>query len=172
MWKSFLSFQARSHCKYTSVWCYFSLFHRFSFVVLNLYCSKKGLHELGLHHLHRATELDPSNPEALVSMARSLIEIGNFSQAGVYLQTCLYVAPEYQQAYAYYGLLMDKLGESFSLIFKWNAKSSLVLISFFTENKDSLCHIAPTRNRLVWLNKVKDGSRKVSNSSIWEVYGG
>lgn len=62
-------------------------------------------------------ELDASNPDALVSMARSLIEMGNFSQAAVYLQTCLHVAPEYQQAYAHYGLLMDKLGELFSFFF-------------------------------------------------------
>ena len=76
----------------------------------NLHFSKQDHKTRAFRYLQRGVELDPRNPEALVSLAWSLMEIGNFSHAEHYLQLCIDEVPDYQQAYWNYGLLMNKLG--------------------------------------------------------------
>ena len=56
-------------------------------------------------------ELGDNNPEALVSLAGVLIEIGNHSEAEAYLNKCLAVNPYFEEAYINYGNLMKARGK-------------------------------------------------------------
>jgi len=78
---------------------------------VHLFSSKRGSIDEGVHYLRKAVELGDNNPEALVSLAGVLIEIGNHSEAEEYLNKCLAVNPYFEEAYINYGNLMKARGK-------------------------------------------------------------
>jgi tetratricopeptide (TPR) repeat protein len=82
-------------------------YYVFALDVLFLY-SKRGLKNDGINYLYKAVEIEYRNPEALSSLGESLIEIGNFTQAEVYLQTAIEVSPDFFEAYTRYAYLLSK----------------------------------------------------------------
>lgn len=64
-----------------------------------------------MRYLREAVSLGPRNPEALVALAWSQIEVGNNTEAENHLRDCLEVNPDFEEAYVNYGNLMKALGE-------------------------------------------------------------
>ncbi|XP_060586421.1 protein O-mannosyl-transferase TMTC1-like isoform X2 [Ruditapes philippinarum] len=82
--------------------------HQSAHINLGNLLFKRGLKNDGINYLYKAVEIEYRNPEALSSLGESLIEIGNFTQAEVYLQTAIEVSPDFFEAYTRYAYLLSK----------------------------------------------------------------